>query len=104
MNAKIAIDLDGTAWKYREEFKILISMLKMGGASVGILTAHINLEIPDLNLWKARGFPEIDFYFSKHPGEEGFPIEQWKIEQCKKYGINFLFDDFDSDTIRLVII
>jgi hypothetical protein len=100
---RIGIDLDGTAWSHRELFKSLIRGLQREGHSVGILTAHTGLEVPDLDLWDRRGFPKPDFYCSKVNGEESIPTKKWKMSKAKELNIDYIIDDFDSfDIINIV--
>ena len=99
---KIGIDLDGTAWKYREFFKEFILGFKSRGHILGIITSHVNLKEADIRLWKARGFPDIDFYISKVEGEEAIPSREWKINKSKENNIDYLIDNFDTDDILIV--
>lgn len=93
---KIGIDLDGTAWAHRALFKAIIHGLQAYGHSVGILTAHINLEQEDKELWIKRDFPTVDFYVCKSKGEEGIPSSSWKKVKAKELGLDYIFDDFDT--------
>ncbi len=97
---KFAIDLDGTAWKYRTLFAVLIRALQRDGHQVGILTAHSpELEREDRRLLAARGFSVPDFFINRQePVETGRP---WKERMVREHGIDCLFDDFDSPTIIL---
>lgn len=97
---RFAIDLDGTAWKYRQLFAALMRALQQGGHLVGILTAHDpELEKEDRRLLLARGFPVPDFFINKlEPAE---PCKPWKERMVEEHGIDCLFDDFDSPTIVL---
>jgi len=99
---KVGIDLDGTAWKYREFFSILMRAMQKAGLQVGIITAHCNMREEDLQLFSNRRFPTPDFYISKVEGERGIPSREWKIKKCFENGIEYLFDDFDTDEVRLV--
>lgn len=101
---RIAIDLDGTAWKHRQFFSDIVKGLQAAGHKVGILTAHNwALQEADLKLFQARGFNKPDFYYAKTAEEAGIPSRTWKLTQMKKHEIDFLFDDFDTDkTIQLV--
>lgn len=99
---RVAIDLDGTAWSHIELFKAIIKGLKDYNYEVGILTAHVNLREKDLNLWRSRGLPEVDFYYSKIRGEEHIPSKEWKIMMCNRHNIHYLFDDFDTEEIKLL--
>lgn len=103
---KIAIDLDGTAWKHREFFIEFVKAMKKANHNVGILTAHnCNLKIKDLNLWRKRGFPKPDFYICKteEDKEKYKPLDGnnglWKADMVDKYNIDFLFDDLDNNNI-----
>jgi hypothetical protein len=93
---KIAIDLDGTAWKHQEFFKDFIIGMRLLGHSIGIITAHsMNYLEKDLELWKARGFPDnVDFYYGK---PEGLLIGEWKRHIMEKEKIDVLIDDFGGD-------
>ena len=97
---KFAIDLDGTAWKYRRLFATLMQALQRDGHQVGILTAHgPSLEPEDRRLLCARGFPPSDFFINKlEPAE---PCKPWKERIVQEHDIDCLFDDFDSPTIVL---
>ena len=95
---KIAIDLDGTAWKYPNYFRDLIKNMRLLGHEVGILTAHTKrIEGADKRLLKARGFSEIDFFINKTDAEKNIPSKEWKVKKCKEHNISILFDDFDTD-------
>ena len=100
---KIAFDLDGTCWEHRELFSAIIKGLRDQGHMVGILTAHNEtLEKPDLALWKARGFPDVNFYIAKTTECRDIPSFDWKMSMCKGESIDFLFDDFDTGDIKLI--
>ena len=97
---KFAIDLDGTAWKYRQLFAALMRSLQREGHQVGILTAHGPvLEREDRRLLLARGFPEPHFFINKQEPAE--PCKPWKERMVQEHSIDCLFDDFDSPTIVL---
>ncbi len=97
---KFAIDLDGTAWKYRRLFITLMRALQQSGHQVGILTAHSPaLEREDRRLLLARGFPVPDFFINKQEPTE--PCKPWKERMVQEHDIDCLFDDFDSPTIVL---
>ena len=100
---KIGFDLDGTCWEHRELFIAIITGLKLQGHSVGIVTAHNKASYPaDMDLWKKRGFPEVNFYIAKGDEAKDIPTRDWKMSMCKGENIDFLFDDFDSGAISLV--
>lgn len=93
---KIAIDLDGTAWKWQKEFIEIVKAFKSLGHEVGILTAHTPDFIEkDLKLWEHRGFPRADFYICK-PKAETF-IGEFKRQAIIENNINILFDDFGGN-------
>ena len=97
---KIAVDLDGTAWKHRKFFKEFILGMKARGHIIGILTAHYyeTYAAPDLNLWTRRGFPEPDFYIAKKGEDEHNMLTgEWKRKMIKLHGIDVLFDDFGGN-------
>ncbi len=101
---KIAIDLDGTAWKYQDYFRDLIRNLRNLGHEVGILTAHSkDIEGADKRLLKARGFPEVDFFINKTNKEKKLSSKEWKIKKCEEYDIDILFDDFDTNLPQVYI-
>ena len=86
---KIAIDLDGTAWKHRKFFSELAYAMQSKGHQVGILTAHYDetFREPDLRLWIARGFPEPDFYIARRGEEEhNMHIGEWKNKMVSIFG------------------
>lgn len=100
---KVAIDLDGTAWKYQDYFRDLIKNLRELGHTVGILTAHTkDIEEADKRLLKARGFSDIDFFINKP--DPNTLSKQWKIKKCEEEGIDILFDDFDTDLPQVLIL
>lgn len=100
---KIAIDLDGTAWAHRELFRCMINGFIAAGHQVGILTGHnVKSAVADLHLWKARGFPTVHFYIAKETEEAGIPAEIWKPSMMKKHQIDYLFDDLDTNDVRLL--
>jgi hypothetical protein len=101
---RVGFDLDGTAWKYRELFVLVASALKNKGIQIGIVTLHRGLREPDIKLWLARGFPPIDFYYSvdEYPTLVAPTVQLWKQTVCKLNNIDYLFDDFESDEIKLI--
>lgn len=93
---RIAIDLDGTAWKYRGIFKSLIPVLRHAGHKVGILTAHSpDLEEKDYELWFARLNDIPDFYYSKPDPAQ--LIGEFKANAMVEYDIDILIDDFGGN-------
>ena len=97
---KIAIDLDGTAWKHREFFREFVLAMKTRGHEIGILTAHYYETYldPDLKLWKLRGFPKPDFYIArKGEDEHRMLIGDWKRKSVLEFEIDVLFDDFGGN-------
>ena len=98
----ISFDLDGTAWKYRREFSALAHILKSSGHKVGILTAHNeNLMEADIRLWKARGFPDADFYICRSSAYRenryaSMGTGRWKSEMLLEHNIDIHFEDFDD--------
>ena len=101
----IGLDLDGTAWDFRFFFSEIMSGLQARGHKVGILTSHNGdkLKKADLHLFKSRGFPKPDFYIAKTKQEASIPPREWKPAMMDKHGIGYLFDDFDSKTIEVII-
>ncbi len=99
---KIGIDLDGTAWEHRNFFRELIISFQSRGHEIYILTAHVGLDKNDIQLWSRRGFPNPDGYISKIRGQEEIPSRDWKLDTAKKYGLDYIFDDFDTGEVRLV--
>jgi len=102
---KIAFDLDGVAWAHRELFRSIAYGLKAKGHEIGILTAHKDLRDADLVLWKARGFPDIDFYISKNESPQTIAQtdKSWKLNQFIKYKIDYLFEDWDTGEVQLIV-
>jgi hypothetical protein len=101
---RIAFDLDGTVWGNEIIFRDLIQSLKDSGNFIAILTAHVNLEKKDLDLWNRRGLPAVDFYISKVDGEQHIPSREWKILTARAHKFDILFDNFDGDDIIFTII
>jgi len=99
---RVGFDLDGTSWKYREFFSTIAIGLKLVNVEIGIVTIHKGLKNPDLKLWLSRGFPPADFYFSKDEYPVDLDVRSWKIMVCKENDIHYLFDDFESDEIKLM--
>ena len=98
----IGIDLDGTAWDHREMFREIILGLKSRGHKVQIITAHINLVDADMRLWANRGFPPVDGYICKEDKDRNIPSREWKLPEARKYGLDYIFDDFDTGEVRLI--
>lgn len=97
---KIAVDLDGTAWKHKKFFSEFVHAMKDRGHTIGILTAHFSeIYAPrDLNLWREYGFPEPDFYIARDGEEEHeMLIGEWKRKMVRLHGIDVLFDDFGGN-------
>lgn len=97
---KIAFDLDGTAWKYPDLFIEIAWGLKNRGHQVGILTRHNekNDHAEDIFKWTMRGYPPPDFYHGQTKEDNAVPVRIWKAAMVAKYNIDYLFDDFASDT------
>ena len=96
---KISIDLDGTAWRHQRFFAALARALQADGHEVGVFTAHgDNLREADLRLWRARGFPEPDFFYNHADAGErnGIPIRDWKLAFIHRAGIDCHIDDWDD--------
>lgn len=98
---KIAIDLDGTAYRFPELFSEIMRGLQRAGHSVGILTGHSekDAKFSDLRKLKSLGFPDPDFYHGSQDGDVDPHV--WKPKKVKKYKIDYLFDDFKSPTVIL---
>ena len=97
---KVGIDLDGTAWKYPFLFTEIVKGLKSQGHTVGIVTAHRGLREADLNLWAKRGFPKPDFYISRDTYKGSHKtVKQLKLAMAKD--LDYLIDDFDTDSIQI---
>ncbi len=96
---KIAIDLDGVAWKHSAPLSILVSGFKRMGYQVGILTAHMENESKeaDLEKWHCLGFPEPDFYIGKQEKDRKTYIGKWKMEKIIEHKIDVLYDDFGGN-------
>lgn len=105
IDMRIGIDLDGTAWAHRELFKAMIHGFIACGHEVGIVTAHNErLKEADLDLWDARGFLAPSFYIAKSADgrELHVPPEIWKPEMMKKHNLDYLFDDLETEEVRLL--
>ena len=86
---KISIDLDGCAWSHMALFRELC-----WGENIelrfGILCDHEpESKEADIALWKARGFPEPDFFLCE-PGAEN------KAKAILREKIDYHFDDCDQ--------
>lgn len=93
---KIAVDLDGTAFKHSTRLKNLINALYFYGFSVGIITAHPPEDVEkDLEKWFALGFPYPSFLLYM-PIEEKF-IGTWKRKVMEENHIDIIIDDFGGD-------
>ena len=100
MSLRIAIDLDGTAWKHSKFFKEFVWAMMRIGHEIIVLTATTKTEEYNLFLWEAKmGYPYIDFYISK--GNTKQLIGEGKRDMCKKYEIDHLFDDFGGNNLDI---
>lgn len=96
---KIAIDLDGTAWKHTYFFSEFCQAMVKRGHQVGILTAHSpDFADSDYDLWKKRGFPEPSFYICNSDKEW---IGNLKRKEMIKNHIDVLFDDFGGNNTAI---
>lgn len=99
----VAIDLDGTSFAYPDLFAHLMRSLQAQGHTVGILTAHhVSRQQEDLFQLFQLGFPKPDFYIGKHTDELSIPSKRWKPKVMHELGIEYLFDDYNSDEIKLI--
>jgi hypothetical protein len=101
MKMRVSFDLDGTAWRYRRFFTELAVTLQGAGHEVGVLTAHAeDLAAADLRLWRARGFPEPDFFYNQADIRKAVPDEHdlrtRKVLAAATFRIDCHIDDFDD--------
>lgn len=93
---RIAIDLDGTAWKHREFFKEFCWAMSDRNHDIYILTAHSpDYQLKDLELWNSRGFPPPALYLCKQDPQQ--LIGDFKRKAIKEHQIDILFDDFGGN-------
>ena len=97
---KVAIDLDGVAFKHPEFVKELWNSLIKNGNTVGVLTAHFkDLMYVDLFKMKELGLPRPNFYIHREEGEN--LIGKFKADAVKDFEIDVLIDDLGGDNSEI---
>lgn len=101
---RVAFDLDGTVFKHPKFFRAVAQGLKDAGHHIGILTERKDKKRAEsLKQLNEDKFPDIDFFFDRSDDEVHQPAAKWKKAQCQKHGIDYLFDDFDSDSMHILL-
>jgi len=93
---KVAIDLDGVAFKHKKLILPLWRMMQEMGWEVGVLTAHMeDLIYVDIFKLKEMGYPDPDFFIHREPHEK--LVGEFKRDAVKEFEIDILIDDFGGD-------
>lgn len=95
---KFSFDLDGVCYERPEVFAAMARALQAAGHEVGVLSGH-RQESGERVLAKLEslGFPRMDFYFGRRPGDMDKNGAVRKSRVIAAEGIALHFDDYDFD-------